>query len=93
MLPVTSQCLRLRLSDTLLLLLPLLLLPLLLLLQEEGTPPEVVQQLEAKGHSTSVLRSYARSVFGKGTIITRDRDSGVLCGGCDARGDGTVMAW
>lgn len=66
---------------------------LCLLLQEEGTPPEVVQQLQAKGHATTVLRSYARSVFGKGTIITRDRDSGVLCGGCDPRGDGCVMAW
>lgn len=56
-------------------------------------PEEVLQQLKARGHSIDVRRGYGRIVFGKGTIILRDRDSGVLTGGADPRGDGCVMAW
>jgi gamma-glutamyltranspeptidase/glutathione hydrolase len=62
-------------------------------LQEEGVPQEVLQQLKARGHRITMCSSYSRSVFGKGTVITRSSSSGVLCGGCDPRGDGTVMAW
>lgn len=61
--------------------------------QEEGISQGVIDQLTAKGHTCSLCRSYARSVFGKGTIITRDQGSGVLAGGCDPRGDGCVLAW
>jgi gamma-glutamyltranspeptidase/glutathione hydrolase len=61
--------------------------------QEDGISQETRQQLSAKGHTISVCSSYGRSVFGKGTIITRDKESGVLCGGCDPRGDGCVMGW
>lgn len=61
--------------------------------QEEGVPGEVVAALEAKGHAVRVVRGPQRRVFGKGAIITRDPDSGVLCGGCDPRGDGCVIAW
>lgn len=61
--------------------------------QEEGFSQDVVDQLKAKGHNISIASSYARSMFGKGTIITRDRGNGVLCGGSDPRGDGCVMGW
>lgn len=53
----------------------------------------MVAALRAKGHHVSICSSFARSVFGKGTIITRDKDSGVLTGGVDPRGDGAVMGW
>lgn len=61
--------------------------------QEDGISQEVQQELAAKGHKVRVCSSYGRSVFGKGQIIVRNRDSGVLCGGSDPRGDGCVMGW
>ena len=63
------------------------------LLLEEGLPQQLVDALAARGDDVRIVSGPARSVFGKGTIIAREPDSGVLCGGADPRSDGCVMAW
>lgn len=62
-------------------------------LLEEGFSSEEEQGLVAKGHKVSVTGGLGRSVFGKGQIIVRDKESGVLCAGSDPRGDGCAMGW
>lgn len=61
---------------------------------EEGFPPEVVEQLKAKGHDVKPnLSGYQRAVFGRGQIIRRNSKSGVLWGGSEPRADGQVLGW
>ncbi|WP_432737980.1 gamma-glutamyltransferase family protein [Maridesulfovibrio sp. FT414] len=55
---------------------------------EEGLPPETIADLSAMGHSVGIIEGYSRTIFGRGQIIIRDSDNGVLCGGCDPRSDG-----
>jgi gamma-glutamyltranspeptidase/glutathione hydrolase len=38
------------------------------------------------------ISSYGRAVFGRGQIILRDLESGVLWGGSDPRADGCAMS-
>ena len=47
--------------------------------------------LAERGHDISVALN--SGVFGRGQIIWRDPDSGVLVGGTEPRTDGTVAAW
>jgi gamma-glutamyltranspeptidase/glutathione hydrolase len=58
---------------------------------EEGIPDESREQLEALGHSVEIVRGRARSIFGRGQIIQRDPESGVLSGGSDPRADGCAV--
>jgi len=60
---------------------------------EEGIPAEVVSRLSAMGHPVRVVSGHERALFGRGQIITRDPDSGVLCGGSDPRADGCAIGW
>lgn len=60
---------------------------------EEGIPEEVVRRLADMGHRVEVVRGVGRSVFGRGQIIWRDPDSGVLWCGSDPRADGCAMGW
>ena len=60
---------------------------------EEGVSPDVVRELERRGHSVSVLSGYPRTVFGGGQIIERDPETGVLSGGSDPRKDGCAVGW
>ncbi|KAI8146555.1 putative lincomycin-condensing protein lmbA, partial [Fennellomyces sp. T-0311] len=64
---------------------------------EEGIAPEVVEQLEAKGHTCYVLKDHARSMFGRGQIIRSKKDAHtgqrVLSAGSDPRGDGHAAGW
>jgi gamma-glutamyltranspeptidase/glutathione hydrolase len=60
---------------------------------EEGMPAETVRGLRALGHDVIVQGGYDRAAFGRGQIILRDADSGVLCGGCDPRSDGQAAGY
>ncbi|WP_321405040.1 gamma-glutamyltransferase family protein [Maridesulfovibrio sp.] len=55
---------------------------------EEGLPIETVDKLTAMGHATEIRGGYKRTLFGRGQIIVRNQDNGILCAGCDPRSDG-----
>jgi gamma-glutamyltranspeptidase/glutathione hydrolase len=44
------------------------------------------------GHTVEEISGYARAIFGRGQVIIRDHDSGVLWGGSDPRADGCAMS-
>ena len=58
---------------------------------EDGLPLETVAELSALGHQVGVVRGMERSLFGRGQVIRRDPESGVLWGGSDPRADGCAM--
>lgn len=58
---------------------------------EEGLPVETQAQLAALGHSVRQVGGLQRATFGRGQIILRENDSGVLWGGSDPRADGLAM--
>ncbi len=58
---------------------------------EDGITSDTMETLRRMGHDVSIVRGLERSVFGRGQIIWRDPDTGVLCGGSDPRGDGCAM--
>ncbi|MCE5206962.1 MAG: gamma-glutamyltransferase family protein [Chloroflexi bacterium] len=58
---------------------------------EEGIPFEVLSELAAMGHPVIPVSGTARSVFGRGQIIRRDPENGVLWAGSDPRADGCAM--
>jgi gamma-glutamyltranspeptidase/glutathione hydrolase len=58
---------------------------------EEGTPAVTIAGLVELGHPIQVVFGYSRSLFGRGQIIRRDAETGVLCGGSDPRADGCAM--
>jgi len=60
---------------------------------EEGILLDVMAALSRMGHTVSPRAGAYRYGFGRGQIITRDPDSGVLCGGSDPRADGQAVAW
>ncbi|MDQ1300977.1 MAG: gamma-glutamyltranspeptidase / glutathione hydrolase, partial [Chloroflexota bacterium] len=59
---------------------------------EEGIPPRSLQALQALGHPVYSVTGHDRALFGRGQIILRDPETGVLCGGSDPRADGCAMA-
>ena len=58
---------------------------------EDGIPDESRRQLETMGHQVEVVRGQARALFGRGQVIRRDPETGVLCGGSDPRADGCAL--
>ncbi len=58
---------------------------------EEGIPAATVAALAGMGHPVELTTGHARAIFGRGQIILRDPDTGVLCGGSDPRADGCAM--
>ena len=58
---------------------------------EEGIPAGVMTELAAMGHPIEAVSGHNRAVFGRGQIILRDAESGVLWGGSDPRADGCAM--
>jgi gamma-glutamyltranspeptidase/glutathione hydrolase len=58
---------------------------------EEGIPTNVVSGLEKMGHPVYSVSGYERSLFGRGQVILRDAETGVLCAGSDPRADGCAM--
>jgi gamma-glutamyltranspeptidase/glutathione hydrolase len=58
---------------------------------EEGISMEAASRLEEMGHSIYAVSGYNRSLFGRGQVILRDPDIGVLAAGSDPRADGCAM--
>lgn len=58
---------------------------------EEGIPAKVMKELQAMGHPVYPVSSFSRSIFGRGQVILRDAETGVLSGGSDPRADGCAM--
>lgn len=59
---------------------------------EEGIPKQTLESLSAMGHPIERISGMERALFGRGQIILRDRESGVLWGGSDPRADGCALA-
>ncbi|MBI3159081.1 MAG: gamma-glutamyltransferase family protein [Chloroflexi bacterium] len=59
---------------------------------EEGIPVETMSALAQMGHPVRPASGMARTLFGRGQVILRDRETGVLWGGSDPRADGCAMA-
>ena len=58
---------------------------------EEGIPANVVSDLEKMGHPVHLVSGFDRSIFGRGQVILRDAETGVLNAGSDPRADGCAM--
>lgn len=59
---------------------------------EEGISVEVMANLAARGHSIRPVTGYGRGIFGRGQVIKRDPNTGVLAAGSDPRADGMAIA-
>lgn len=59
---------------------------------EEGIPEPTLAALATMGHPIERVSGMGRALFGRGQIILRDRESGVLWGGSDPRADGCALA-
>jgi gamma-glutamyltranspeptidase/glutathione hydrolase len=59
---------------------------------EYGIDPEVITELAAMGHPVEQVSGHGRALFGRGQIIRRDPQTGVLWGGSDPRADGCAMS-
>jgi gamma-glutamyltranspeptidase/glutathione hydrolase len=58
---------------------------------EEGIPARVFDDLKQMGHPVYPVSGFDRSLFGRGQVILRDADTGVLVAGSDPRADGCAM--
>jgi len=58
---------------------------------EESMPQETYSALEKMGHPVYSVSGYERALFGRGQVILRDPETGVLCAGSDPRADGCAM--
>jgi gamma-glutamyltranspeptidase / glutathione hydrolase len=58
---------------------------------ELGIPDRVMASLAEMGHAVTPISGLNRSMFGRGQIIQRDPQTGVLCAGSDPRADGCAM--
>ncbi|HEY9153236.1 MAG TPA: gamma-glutamyltransferase family protein [Anaerolineales bacterium] len=55
---------------------------------EEGIPDAVITDLAERGHTVQKVAGWERALFGRGQIIARNPENGVLIGGSDPRADG-----
>ncbi|MCW5878520.1 MAG: gamma-glutamyltransferase family protein [Anaerolineales bacterium] len=58
---------------------------------EHGLPESTQAQLAAMGHPLKAVDGLPRALFGRGQVILRERETGVLWGGSDPRADGLAM--
>jgi gamma-glutamyltranspeptidase/glutathione hydrolase len=58
---------------------------------EDGMPQATVAGLQQLGHPTYPVAGYERALFGRGQVILRNPETGVLCAGSDPRADGCAM--
>lgn len=59
---------------------------------EAGMPFETIARLAQMGHPVMPVSGQSQAIFGRGQVIVRDRESGVLWGGSDPRADGCAMS-
>jgi gamma-glutamyltranspeptidase/glutathione hydrolase len=57
---------------------------------EDSLDPEIVRELERRGHRIRIISGLDRSKFGLGQIILKDNNA-VYWGGSDPRGDGCAL--
>jgi len=62
---------------------------------EEGYPDQerLCRELERMGHRVRSVSGWKRALFGRGQVVMRDPDTGVLCAGSDGRCDGAAWAY
>jgi gamma-glutamyltranspeptidase/glutathione hydrolase len=61
---------------------------------ETGFKEETVEKLAKLGHDMEAdVTGHEREIFGRAQIITRDRETGVLCAGSDGRADGCALGY
>jgi len=58
---------------------------------EPNFPTEIVNQLLEKGHEIKIAKDTGS--FGRGQIIWRNNETGVLMGGTESRADGSIASW
>jgi len=58
---------------------------------EQGIPEKTIADLERRGHDVQRVGGYERALFGRGQVILRDEQTGMLTGGSDPRADGCAM--
>jgi gamma-glutamyltranspeptidase / glutathione hydrolase len=58
---------------------------------EQTMPNHLIKELAARGHQIQV--EYNSGAFGRGQIIWRNPQTGVLVGGTDSRTDGAIAVW
>jgi gamma-glutamyltranspeptidase/glutathione hydrolase len=58
---------------------------------EEGIPEKVMVDLQSRGHRVEQVKGWERALFGRGQVIRREPDTGLLVGGSDPRADGCAM--
>jgi len=58
---------------------------------EEGIPEGTVADLVQRGHEVRRVWGYERALLGRGQVILRDDQTGILTGGSDPRADGCAM--
>jgi gamma-glutamyltranspeptidase/glutathione hydrolase len=59
---------------------------------EEGIPFETAARLAQMGHPIIPTTGHSRAIFGRGQIIIKNQENGVLWGGSDPRADGCAMS-
>jgi gamma-glutamyltranspeptidase/glutathione hydrolase len=55
---------------------------------EQGIPAQTIAQLAERGHPVREVTGWERALFGRGQVILRNQETGVLTGGSDPRADG-----
>jgi gamma-glutamyltranspeptidase / glutathione hydrolase len=58
---------------------------------EKGMPQETLTDLSRMGHQVYSVSGYERALFGRGQIILRHPETGILWAGSDPRADGCAM--
>ncbi|MFC2064233.1 gamma-glutamyltransferase family protein [Chloroflexota bacterium] len=58
---------------------------------EVGHSEETISSLRDMGHDLHVVHGFDRSMFGRGQIILKDPENGVVTAGSDPRADGCAM--
>lgn len=58
---------------------------------ERGIPAHIAIELQKRGHD--IVISVDNNLFGRGQIIWRDPETGVLVGGTESRTDGHIAVW